>query len=115
VIRIKECESIGASDLPDGRYVALEVLDNGHGMDPATAQRVFEPFFTTRHVGQGTGLGLSVVHGIVKGMSGTIRVWSELGRGSKFTAMFPTAAQDQSADGIDDVLSHSYSARGNAA
>ena len=98
---IAERDSIGATDLPDGRYVALEVLDTGHGMDAATAQRVFEPFFTTRSVGQGTGLGLSVVHGVVKSMAGVTRVWSEIGKGSKFTVMFPAVPQIPISDPVN--------------
>lgn len=114
-LRIFECESVGAADLQDGWYVALEVLDTGHGMDAATAQRVFEPFFTTRHVGQGTGLGLSVVHGIIKSMSGAIRVWSEPGRGSKFTAMFPAAQAVPITARIDAAQPPVPSVRGDAA
>jgi signal transduction histidine kinase len=69
----------------------LQVTDNGRGMDEATVARVFEPFYTTRPVGEGTGLGLSVVHGIVRGFSGRIEVVSQPGSGSSFRILFPAA------------------------
>lgn len=79
--------------LAPGQYVAVRVLDTGSGMSQATMQRVFEPFFTTRQVGQGTGLGLSVVHGIMQTHLGAIDVQSTPGEGSLFTLYFPATVQ----------------------
>lgn len=72
-------------------YVVLSVTDNGAGMDAATAERIFEPFFTTRKIGTGTGLGLSVVHGILESFGATITVDTAVGRGTTFKVAFPVA------------------------
>lgn len=92
VANVRFAQSPAAFDLevPAGDYAMLEVIDTGAGMDAATRAQIFEPYFTTKPMGQGTGLSLATVYGIVKQMGGGISVKSQPGQGTTVQVCFPT-------------------------
>jgi CheY-like chemotaxis protein len=84
---------LNKADFAAGSFIELMISDTGHGMDRATIERIFEPYFTTKDVGKGSGMGLAAVHGIVQGCGGFIRVESEPGQGSDFHVYFPALTE----------------------
>jgi len=91
-----------ASHIKFGCYACLEITDNGCGMDERTQSRIFDPFFTTKPKEHGTGLGLSVVHGIVEKHGGIINVSSTIGQGTSFQLLFPTIEAEEKRDVIPE-------------
>ncbi|MEE9914173.1 MAG: response regulator [Deltaproteobacteria bacterium] len=90
-------ERAGEFHLKPGNYVRLSISDTGRGIDPAIIDRIFDPFFTTRESGEGTGLGLSVVYGIVKNHNGLVQVESEQGLGTTFHIYLPALSAPKAA------------------
>ena len=88
--------SISSLGIHPGPYLRLRVSDTGHGIPPETLKRIFDPYFTTKEVGKGTGLGLAVVHGIVKSYGGGIALSSKVGKGSTFDIYFPRIGTESS-------------------
>ena len=86
---VQVADGQGLAGLRPGRYACLTVADSGSGIDPAIVERIFDPFFTTKPPGEGTGLGLSVVDGIIKSHEGAIAVETTPGQGAIFRAYFP--------------------------
>jgi PAS domain S-box-containing protein len=88
-VALHEPRVVTTSELPAGDYLRVSVQDTGTGITPQVLERIFDPFFTTKEVGVGTGLGLSLVHGIVTDLGGGIDVHSVPGQGSTFTVYLP--------------------------
>jgi two-component system cell cycle sensor histidine kinase/response regulator CckA len=86
----------GGDAIPPGDYIRIEVADNGSGIAPENLSRIFEPFFSTKDVGAGTGLGLSTVYGIIRQTGGYIFVESEIGKGTTFTILLPVYGDEGS-------------------
>ena len=84
---------VTVSTADENGQVAVRIADNGHGIPPETLARVFEPFFTTRPVGEGTGLGLAVCHGIINRHGGTIDIQSAPGGGTTVTVRLAAASR----------------------
>ena len=109
-VNLKEIE-LGKDDLIDpdmspGLYACLTIGDTGVGISKDVMNRIFDPFFTTKEKGKGTGMGLSVVHGIVKHMNGEIRVYSEPGKGAEFQVYLPVVgnASEKQASPADEPI-----------
>ena len=91
VVEVLETDEARYPDRRPGRYARLTVTDTGRGMAADVQTRIFEPFYTTKEPGKGTGLGLPIVFGVVKQIDGYIDVWSEPGQGARFTIDLPVA------------------------
>ena len=100
---VEPLQTPGASTLPAGQYLRLAVSDTGAGIHPTLIDRIFEPYFTTKDKSKGTGLGLAVVHGIVKGHGGEIEVQSRVGEGACFSVYLPVAQNIEMQTGVQPV------------
>lgn len=99
-VRLDDAET-RHTDLQPGNYVWLTVADTGTGIDKENMAKIFDPYFTTKDQHNGTGLGLSVVQGIIKSMGGDIQVFSETGRGTEFHIYWPMDGPEREAEKID--------------
>ncbi len=91
------------ADISPGDYLCLSVSDTGDGIAPDIIDRIYDPYFTTKEIGKGSGMGLAVVHGIVKNHHGAITVESRPGKGAIFKLLFPLIAEDPAIDAVDAV------------
>jgi len=82
--------------MPAGNYIKLEISDTGHGIDKKNMDKIFDPYFTTKEIGKGTGMGLAMIDGIVKNHNGFIKLYSEVGHGTTFQVFWPVIEQNTS-------------------
>lgn len=106
-VNFNQPEHIFDNVLPPGDYICLKIKDNGQGINPENIDRIFDPFYTTKPVGKGTGMGLAVVHGLMKGHGGGIKITSSQGEGTSASCYFPAVKlkediMNKSIDGADD-------------
>jgi PAS domain S-box-containing protein len=99
-------------DLPPGQYLSICVTDTGTGMSPETIERAFEPFYTTKPIGQGTGLGLSMIYGFARQSGGHVRIYSELGQGTTICIYLPRYAGDALFAEEEEALATAVAASG---
>jgi two-component system, cell cycle sensor histidine kinase and response regulator CckA len=88
-LELQEADNPSGENLAPGRYAVLSVMDTGKGIAPEVMDRIFDPFFTTKRVDEGTGMGLSVAHGIVKNHGGAVTAYSQPGKGAMFHVLLP--------------------------
>ncbi len=98
-IEVSDQNSVPDLNILPGKYFNLEVSDTGKGMDEETLRKIFDPYFTTKGVGEGTGLGLALVYGIIEDHRGYIKVYSNPGKGSIFSVFFPITDKKELAEG----------------
>ena len=109
VDRVEKTETVAAtSALSRGSYVRLSVSDTGTGIAPNVLDRIFDPFFTTKKIGVGTGLGLSLVHGIVTDLGGGIDVESRVGQGTTFTVYLPASSSLRVSVAIEEIVPNGH-------
>ena len=99
-------------ELPAGEYVSLRVTDSGVGMPPDVKARAFDPFYTTKPIGQGTGLGLSMIYGFVRQSAGSIRIESEVGKGTTVRLLLPRYhGETEQLEAVDAVTPDQFAAK----
>jgi CheY-like chemotaxis protein/anti-sigma regulatory factor (Ser/Thr protein kinase) len=103
VITVAADNTTLSEEINAGEYVAISVKDTGTGIPPDVLRKIFDPFFTTKPVGKGTGLGLSQVHGFAHQAGGTVKVASELGKGTTITILLPRKQASLPLDEVDAV------------
>ena len=106
-LSLPENTTISGLNIPSGDYIEFSVADNGCGMERDVVQRIFEPFFTTKEVGKGTGLGLAVVHGIVKNHDGFIYCESESDKGTTFKIVLPASTSGKPLQKTEELVQQS--------